>query len=70
VEMTGTYDETTDRSYPTYPGGTSRQHWHRELLRRAMENEGFTVYYTEWWHFDYNGWRAYPILNIQFSAIQ
>jgi D-alanyl-D-alanine dipeptidase/CubicO group peptidase (beta-lactamase class C family) len=70
VEMTGTYDETTDRSYPTYPGGTSRQHWHRELLRRMMENEGFTVYYTEWWHFDYNGWRAYPILNIPFSAIK
>jgi CubicO group peptidase (beta-lactamase class C family)/D-alanyl-D-alanine dipeptidase len=70
VEMTSTYDETTDRSYPTYPGGTSRQHWHRELLRKTMEDEGFTVYYTEWWHFDYNGWRAYPILNIPFSAIK
>jgi CubicO group peptidase (beta-lactamase class C family)/D-alanyl-D-alanine dipeptidase len=67
VEMTGTYDETTDRSYPTYPGGTSRQRWHRELLRQAMENEGFTVYSTEWWHFDYNGWRSYPILNIPFD---
>ena len=70
VEMTGTYDETTDRSYPTYPGGTSRQRWHRELLRRVMENEGFTVYQTEWWHFDFNGWREYPILNIPFSAIK
>jgi CubicO group peptidase (beta-lactamase class C family)/D-alanyl-D-alanine dipeptidase len=69
VEMTGTYDETTDRSYPSYPGGTSRQRWHRELLRRAMESEGFTVYSTEWWHFDYNGWRGYPILNIPFSKI-
>jgi D-alanyl-D-alanine dipeptidase len=70
VEMTGTYDETTDRSYPTYPAGASRQRWHRELLRRTMENEGFSVYVTEWWHFDYNGWRAYPILNIHFSAIK
>jgi CubicO group peptidase (beta-lactamase class C family)/D-alanyl-D-alanine dipeptidase len=70
VEMTGTYDETTDRSYPSYPGGTSLQRWHRDLLRRVMENEGFTVYQTEWWHFDFNGWRAYPILNIPFNAIQ
>lgn len=70
VEMTGTYDETTDRSYPTYPGGTSSQRWLRDLLRRVMENEGFTVYQTEWWHFDFNGWRAYPILNIPFSAIE
>lgn len=69
VEMTGTYDETTARSYPSYPGGTSRQRWHRELLRNAMESEGFTVYYTEWWHFDYNGWRAYPILNVPFRKI-
>ncbi|HYN80529.1 MAG TPA: serine hydrolase, partial [Gemmatimonadaceae bacterium] len=29
VEMVGTYDETTDRSYPEYPGGTSLQRWHR-----------------------------------------
>jgi D-alanyl-D-alanine dipeptidase/CubicO group peptidase (beta-lactamase class C family) len=70
VEMTGTYDETTDRSYPTYPGGTSRQHWHRELLRRVMENESFSVYVTEWWHFDYKDWRSYPILNIPFKAIK
>lgn len=70
VEMTGTYDETTDRSYPTYPGGTSQQRWHRELLREAMESEGFTVYYTEWWHFDYNGWRSYPIQNVPFDQIR
>jgi D-alanyl-D-alanine dipeptidase len=69
VEMTGTYDETTDRSYPTYPGGTSLQRWHRDLLRRVMENEGFSVYQTEWWHFDFKDWRSYPILNIPFSAI-
>jgi CubicO group peptidase (beta-lactamase class C family)/D-alanyl-D-alanine dipeptidase len=69
VEMVGTYDEISDRSYPTYPGGTSRQRWHREILRNAMESEGFTVYYTEWWHFDYKDWRSYPILNIPFAKI-
>ena len=35
VEMVGTYDETTDRSYPDYPGGTSLQRWHRELSART-----------------------------------
>ncbi len=39
VEMVGTYDETTNRSYPDYPGGTSLQRWHRDLLRTAMESE-------------------------------
>jgi CubicO group peptidase (beta-lactamase class C family)/D-alanyl-D-alanine dipeptidase len=69
VEMVGTYDEVTDRSYPDYPGGTSLQRWHRDLLRQAMESEGFTVYEAEWWHFDYKDWQQYPILNIPFESI-
>jgi len=70
IEMVGTYDETTDRSYPDYPGGTSLQRWHRNLLRAAMEAEGFTVYEAEWWHFDYKDWRQYPIGNILFDKIK
>lgn len=70
IEMVGTYDETTDRSYPNYPGGTSLQRWHRELLRDAMESDGFTVYEAEWWHFDYNDWRKYKIGNLRFEDIK
>ena len=70
VEMVGTYDETTDRSYPDYPGGTSLQRWHRDLLRKAMESEGFTVFEAEWWHYDYKEWRQYPIGNLQFNKIK
>ena len=70
VEMTGGYDEMSDRSYPEFPGGTSLQRWHREVLRKAMEAHGFTVYEAEWWHFDYKDWAKYPILNIRFEAIK
>jgi D-alanyl-D-alanine dipeptidase len=69
VEMVSTYDETSARAYPDYPGGTSRQRWHRALLRRAMEAEGFTVYEAEWWHFDYADWKRYPIGNTVFEQI-
>jgi serine beta-lactamase-like protein LACTB len=69
IEMVGGYDEFSDRSYPQYPGGTSLQRWHRELLRHAMEGEGFTVYEAEWWHFDYKDWRRYPILNKTFEEL-
>jgi D-alanyl-D-alanine dipeptidase len=70
VVMTGGYDEFSDRSYPEYPGGTDLQRWHRELLRRTMEAEGFTVYLAEWWHFDYRDWRKYPILNVPFAEVK
>jgi CubicO group peptidase (beta-lactamase class C family)/D-alanyl-D-alanine dipeptidase len=69
VPMVGGYDEFSDRSYPDYPGGTSRQRWHRDLLRRAMEDQGFTVYEAEWWHFDFKDWKKYPTSNYSFEEI-
>jgi N-acyl-D-amino-acid deacylase len=70
VEMPGTYDEMSPRSFPGYPGGTSLQRWHRDLLRRAMESEGFAVYESEWWHFDYKDWREYAISNTPFEKLE
>ena len=70
VEMPSTYDEATPRALSDYPGGTSRQRWHRALLRRVLEAEGFTVNPSEWWHFDFRGWERYQILNVPFEDIR
>jgi D-alanyl-D-alanine dipeptidase len=69
VEMTGRYDEMSPRSYADYVGGTSRQRWLRELLRKEMEAQGFAVYPEEWWHFDYKDWNDYAIGNATFAEI-
>jgi CubicO group peptidase (beta-lactamase class C family)/D-alanyl-D-alanine dipeptidase len=69
VAMVGTYDEFSPRSYPDYPGGRSLERWQRDLLRKAMEQAGFTVNEFEWWHFDYRDWDKYPILNVPFEAV-
>jgi CubicO group peptidase (beta-lactamase class C family)/D-alanyl-D-alanine dipeptidase len=70
IQMVSGYDEFSGRAYPDYPGGTSLQRYHRELLRRAMESEGFRVFEAEWWHFDYQDWRLYPIGNQTFEQIR
>jgi D-alanyl-D-alanine dipeptidase len=69
VEMTGVYDEMSERSYPDYAGGTAVERSHRQLLRRAMEKQGFTVFPSEWWHFDYQDWKQYAIQNVPFEQI-
>ncbi|MCS7042209.1 MAG: M15 family metallopeptidase [Bryobacteraceae bacterium] len=69
VQMPSEYDEMTPRAYPDYRGGPRRARRLRDLLRRAMEAEGFDVYEYEWWHFDYRGWRRYPVLDLPFSAL-
>lgn len=69
IQMVAGYDEFSPRSFPLYPGGTSRQRWYRELLRQTMESEGFSVYEYEWWHFDYKDWKKYRIGNVTFEEI-
>jgi len=69
VQMPSGYDEFSERAFPTYAGGTSESRALRDLLRAAMEAEGFTVYPAEWWHFDYKDWRQYRIMDIPFEKI-
>ena len=70
VEMPSAYDEMSPRASPGYAGGTTEARARRDLLRRAMEAEGFTVEPNEWWHFNCREWREYPILDIPFEAIK
>jgi D-alanyl-D-alanine dipeptidase len=69
VDMPSGYDEMSERAYPTYAGGTEAERRMRDLVRSAMEKEGFTVYPFEWWHFDYKDWKQYGIQNIRFQEI-
>ncbi len=70
VEMPSAYDEFSDRAYANYPGGTAEQRRLRGILRAAMLKQGFSPIPTEWWHFDFKGWRQYPILNVPFEDLR
>lgn len=67
--MPSDYDEASARAGPDYRGSTSRARWHRDLLRAAMENAGFTVDPHEWWHYDFGDWQSYPVLNTPLAAL-
>jgi D-alanyl-D-alanine dipeptidase/kynurenine formamidase len=69
VSMPSEYDESSKRAYSTYDGGSREARDRRDLLRGAMEKEGFFVYPYEWWHFDYKDWHDYPILDVAFAAL-
>ncbi len=69
IPMPSGYDEFTERASPNYTGGTPEERDNRDLLRKLMEAEDFTVNPNEWWHFDYNGWQDYAIYDIAFSEI-
>jgi len=67
IPMPSGYDEFTERASPDYKGGTDQERANREMLRRLMEAEGFTVNPNEWWHFDHKDWQSYAIYDISFD---
>lgn len=67
IEMPSGFDEFTERASPNYTGGTKTERSNRDLLRKLMEDEGFTVNANEWWHFDYKNWEDYAIYDISFT---
>jgi len=69
VPMPSGYDEFSERAHPGYAGGTPEQRAARDLLRRAMEAEGFTVNDDEWWHYDHLDWQSYRIGNTFFKDL-
>lgn len=69
VPMPSEYDEMTERSHPDYACATPEATRLRDLLIASMQNEGFTVFQTEWWHFDHTDWKEYGILDLDFSRI-
>ncbi|MFT9027440.1 MAG: M15 family metallopeptidase [Acetobacter indonesiensis] len=69
IEMPSGFDEMTERAHSDYVGATDQQKAARQLLKDAMQNEGFTQLPAEWWHFDYKDWALYPIQNIPFEEL-
>ncbi len=69
VEMPSDFDEFNEKASPDYQGGSDKERSNRDLLRKTMESEGFTINPKEWWHFDHKDWDQYEIYDIPFSEL-
>ena len=69
VTMPSEYDEMSERSHADHAGATPEATRMRDLLIAAMQAEGFTVFATEWWHFDHKDWKEYAILDLSFKQV-
>jgi D-alanyl-D-alanine dipeptidase len=69
LDMPTGFDSFSVKAAADYQNLPKAELTNRELLRRVMEAHGFKIYRTEWWHYDFNGWQNYPLLDIPFSEI-
>jgi D-alanyl-D-alanine dipeptidase len=70
LDMPTGFDSFSKKASATYPNLPKLEMDNRELLKSVMIAHGFKVQPTEWWHYDFNGWSNYPILDIPFEEIK
>ena len=59
LDMGTTFDCFSELAYTANPAVPEELRKHREILKSAMEKQGFTNYPKEWWHFVMKN-EAYP----------
>lgn len=69
VPMPSHYDDFSEKAHHSYQGGSKAARQNRARLRAVMEKHGFEALSNEWWHYDFKGWKNYPILNESFDKI-
>ncbi len=69
LDMGTGHDDFTDKAYYDCPTISNKAKENRKLLHDVMCKHGFEPIAHEWWHFDYKGWRNYPVLDVEFDSI-
>ena len=69
LRMPTGYDAFTREAWPSTPVKDPVARENRSLLISVMEKNGFRVNSSEWWHFDFRGWKSFEILDIEFKDL-
>jgi len=61
------FEKKAGHKYQALPDKVKLNRW---ILKTVMEKHGFKAISSEWWHYDYRGWRKYKVLDMPFDEIQ
>jgi zinc D-Ala-D-Ala dipeptidase len=70
MQMPTEYDSFKKEAWPTTPVADPTVRRNRYLLISVMEKHGFRVNPSEWWHFDFTGWRDFEVMDIDFEELE
>jgi zinc D-Ala-D-Ala dipeptidase len=69
LKMPTSYDSFQEMAHADFPLEDEEALYNRELLKSIMQQHGFKVYASEWWHFDFIGWENFDLLDIPFEVL-
>ena len=70
LEMPTGFDSFKKEAWPTTAVSDPMIRKNRTLLITVMEKHGFKVNSSEWWHYDFIGWKKYDVLDIDFEELE
>jgi D-alanyl-D-alanine dipeptidase len=68
--MPSYYDDFSEKAHHSYQGSTAVARANRAKLKSLMVKHGFEPLDNEWWHYDFQGWDKYPILDKSFTELR
>lgn len=69
LEMPTPYDSFAPEAAANFSNLPDQVIKNRAILIKTMEKYGFNVLANEWWHFDFNGWRNFELMDIPFEEL-
>lgn len=70
LQMPTEFDSFKKEAWPTTPVKDPVIKKNRELIISVMERNGFKVNASEWWHFDFIGWKKYEVMDIDYEELE
>jgi D-alanyl-D-alanine dipeptidase len=63
------YDDFTERAAQSFADLPPDAIANRALLRDVMTKHGFEPLPSEWWHFDFEGWREFDLMDVPLEEL-
>ncbi len=70
LAMPTPYDDFTEKAHHDYNDLSETVLKNRELLKTIMIKYGFESLDSEWWHYDFSGWKNFELLDIPFEELE
>lgn len=70
LQMPTPFDSFEREAHHDFMHLANRVKQNRWILKTIMEKHGFSSIRTEWWHYDYQGWKAYKVLDKSFKELE
>ena len=70
IPMPSEFDDFSAKANPEYANLPDTVLANRKFLFGVMEHFGFKHIASEWWHFDFNGWSKYKLMDLPFEDLE